>query len=148
MHESSKKISLEMIDKLRSTPHDPTGAMRAEPREVEQVKPRDVATAVDDGESPQQPRRMRISQASIEKLGGSAIAAGDPGYKTVGHTSACRAGIEGLARDDAELRDRLSVADERRLKFRAEYIEKKSRKQQEVASDSQGPQERPNAQIN
>lgn len=116
VHESSKELSLEIIDKLHSTPHDPTGAMRAERREVEQVRPRDVATAVDDGES-LQPRRMWISRAVVEKLGGKAIAAGDPGHKAVGYTSACRAHIEGLVHDDAELRDRLRFARERRPRF-------------------------------
>lgn len=112
---------MEVLDRLKSTPHDQLGADGAE-RTRQPLAQNPHATAEEPSEQAV-PRRARITRGVILRIGPTAgclacraVRDGDPGHEAVGHSEACLVRIEKLMKADPELQRRLSLGEEWRLR--------------------------------
>lgn len=146
VREISGDTTMADLDRLQSTPRDPTDTIRAAERPATSVPRAPLPTPGDDGDK-SAPGRVKITRGVVERLGPSrdwqrcrAIQCGDPGYEAVGHSPTCRARMEELMKKDPSLQARLAGAEERRQKFLADYVEKRDALQQR--SDESAPKRR------
>ncbi len=129
VREMDQEISLQDLDKLRSTPHDPLGISR---QTTEAPRAAAVPREAVDGEVESKPRRAKITLDVINKYGRTpgcpkcrAIERGDHGGATAafGHSARCRERIEELMKGDPLYQDRVTRAEERINSNIARYVE-------------------------
>ena len=118
-------VTKEMLEKLKSTPSDPTGTMKP----VESV-PRAVMTGVDKKESEGfVPKRITISRAAMNKFGVTErcrkcrnIASGGS-ERSGSHSEECRRRFEELMKSDEEFKEKLEENEDKRNKYLAGEVE-------------------------
>ena len=134
VRENSQNLTMEDYDKLLSTPHDPTGTVKAATMRTVLLE----VHAQEQEMGSYKPRRAKITKNIIDKFGPTvrctkcrAITRGESGMEAVGHSAACRERIEDLMKANPDFRERVDRADERINKMLAEYLEKKDKEASE-----------------
>ena len=134
IREMSGELKWEDVDKLQSTPHDPTGTLRSGDRDS-----RKQPEAKEQEEEDRRPRAVRITREMVMKFGGTkgcmkcrAFTTGEGGYENYGHNPECRRRIEELMKTDKEFQEQLEKADNRRMKHIADRMAKQDKEEKEA----------------
>ena len=129
IREVHRAVTMEDLDKLKGTPHDPVGTLRGGGRdegrgdELEHPEAHEPSGHV--------PKRVQITKAVIENFGPTpgcrkcqAVMNNNKAYQFVHHTLECRDRLTDLMRQDDRFRRLVEAADERQVKRIADILEK------------------------
>ena len=127
VRETSQELTLADYDKLKSTPHDPLGAIRSAIVSSRPPVPlRDEKEEVLD----YRPRRAKLTKDVVERYGFTAGCPkcrsweqGEVGSTTIGHSAKCRERLEDLMKEDPVFKERLDRAETRINETLARYVE-------------------------
>ena len=144
VRELSGTVTLEDLNKLISTPHDPTGTFTSSKNGVPDLG-RPVIDAGPEREAEvQTSNRAYITNDVVQKFGPTndckkcrAVMEDDRNCRFVAHSSECRARMEVLTKEDDSFRRRVEEAGNRKTRNIAEKIEKNIEKDEEAKREKE-----------
>ena len=140
VRELLRPVTLADLDKIRGTPHDPTGTLRGVPRDEgrpEALREPEVA----DADLGSVPKWVQITKDVVLKFGATpgcskcrGVRAGDRAYQYVHHTDACRNRMTELMKQDGKFGRLVQAAEDRQTKRIADMLERRDREASAAAA--------------